>query len=177
MGDDAMLMLEPMVTDLTPGLRTAGFALAHALGSIQFGGTLCTMAAVVQSDGQRALYRYPAPTISESLTNAHEHLSGQIDHGARGALVYDGFVTTPDGKRSDALVVEMLGPGAARQGRFAQAYRPARRLGLPIVGRRIAVLGAPIIDEALEHPDPETAIIDGAQDHPFGGRLLKRSIT
>ena len=47
-------------------LPTAGFALAHAVGSIQLGGTLCTLAFVV-GDGERTIFRYEARTIPESL--------------------------------------------------------------------------------------------------------------
>jgi hypothetical protein len=164
-------MLEAMSADLGPALRTAGFALAHAAGSIQLGGTLCTLAIVVAEE-QHTLFRYEAPTIPDSVASAHEHLAGQIGDGAHGALVYDGFVTPTGEGRSDALVVEILGPGAALQGRLVQAYRPARRLGLPIVGRRFAGVGPPIIDESIEDGGAEAMVYDGARDHPFGARLF-----
>jgi hypothetical protein len=160
-----------MSADLSPALRTAGFALAHAAGSIQLGGTLCTLA-VVASDGQNTLFRYEAPTIPDSIANAYEHLAGRIGDGEHGALVFEGFVTPNGGERSDALIVEILGPGGVRQGRVMQAYRPAQRLGLPIFGRRFAALGPPVIDEAIEQGEAEAMVYEGARDHPFGARLF-----
>jgi hypothetical protein len=161
-----------VTTDLTPALRTAGFALAHAAGSIWLGGTLCTLA-VVNLDGQRQLFRYAAESIPESLQIAEEHLARNIGEGGCGALVYDGFVTLGDGRRSDALMVEIVGPGGVRMGRFVQPYWPARRLGLPVLGRAFAMAGRPIIDRSIESDDPETAIYSGAREHPFGARLLR----
>jgi hypothetical protein len=161
-----------MTTELTPALRNAGFALAHAAGSIWLGGTLCTLA-VVTLDGQRQLFRYAAESIPESIRIAEEHLASHIGEGGCGALVYDGFVTPDDGRRSDALMVEIVGPGGVRMGRFVQPYWPARRLGLPLLGRAFAIAGRPIIDWSIECDDPETAIFSGVREHPFGARLLR----
>jgi hypothetical protein len=135
-------------------------------------GTLCTLA-VVTLDGQRQLFRYAAESIPESIRIAEEHLAGRIGEVDCGALVYDGFVTPDDGRRSDALMVELVGPGGVRMGRFAQPYWPARRVGLPLFGRAFALAGRPIIDRSIESDDPETAIYRGAREHPFGARLLR----
>jgi hypothetical protein len=160
-----------MSTALTPALRNAGYALAHALGSIKLGGTLCTLAVGV-ADGRRTIYRYEARSIVESLATAHGHLADQIDTGAYAALVYDGFVTSSERGRTDALIVEIVGPHGIPLGRVAQAYQPGRRFGLPFVGRTCSVVGRLIIEDAIDHDDPTGAIRDGIRDHPYGARLF-----
>ncbi len=160
-----------MSTDLAPALRTAGFALAHAIGSIRFGGTLCTLA-IFENDGERILVRYEAENIPASVANAHAHLGEVIGESGHGVLVYDGFMTPANGERSDALIVEILGPKGEQKGHFIQGYRPARRFGLPIVGRGCTVLGAPFIDESIEDDNAQEVIYDGVRDHPFGARLF-----
>jgi hypothetical protein len=160
-----------MSTQLAPVLRTAGYALAHAVGSIRFGGTLCTLA-IREAGGTRTVYRYAARSIVESLAAAHGHLAQQVDAGAHAALVYDGYVTSADHGRSDALIVELLGPHGAPLGRIAQRYRPARRLGIPLIGRTCAVRGTPIIEESVDCDDSETQIYRGVREHPFGTRLF-----
>lgn len=160
-----------MSTQFAPVLRTAGYALAHAVGSIKVGGTLCTLA-VGEAGGVRTLYRYEARSIVESLAAAHGHLAQQLDTGAHAALVYDGYVTSGDRGRRDALIVEILGPHAAPLGRIAQAYRPARRFGLPFIGRTCSVLGNPIIEDSVDHEDPEAEIYKGVREHPLGARLF-----
>ena len=160
-----------MPADLTAALRTAGYALAHAAGSIQLGRTLCTMAIVV-SDGQHTIVRYESVTISESIAAAYAHLSEQLGDDAHAALVFDGFVRRPDEEHSDALVAEILGPGGLRHGRIVQAYRPSLRLGLPLIGRRWSALGPAILDESLNERGATERVFEGVRDHPFGARLF-----
>jgi hypothetical protein len=165
-------ILAAMSTALTPALRNAGFALAHGIGSIKLGGTLCTLAVGI-TEGRRTIYRYEARSIVESLAAAHGHLAHQIGTGAYAALVYDGFVTSSERERTDALMVEILGPHGLPMGRVAQAYEPGRRFGLPFVGRTCSVLGSLIIEEVIDHDDPASAIYEGIREYPYGARLFR----
>ena len=161
-----------MSDGLRDALGTAGFALAHGIGSIRFGGTLCTLAWVVEP-GRRTLVRYEAPSIPDSLVGAREHLAQAISEDGNAALVYDGFVTTAELGRIEPLLVDVLGPSAVRLGWFAQPYRPARRLGLPIIGSRLAVVGLPLLDESIEIEDAQEVIRGGILEHPSGTSILR----
>jgi hypothetical protein len=161
-----------MSTALTPALRNAGFALAHGIGSIELGGTLCTLALSV-IEGRRAMFRYEARSVDESVAVARSHLADQIADGSYAALVYDGFVTTIERKRTDALIVEVLGPHGLPMGLVAQPYQPGRRFGLPFVGRTCSVLGSLIMVESIDHDDPASAIYEGIREHPHGARLFR----
>lgn len=154
-----------------PVLRTAGFALAHACGSIGLGGTLCTLA-IVQQGERVTIGRYEAPTIPESIAAAHGHLADILADGDWAALVCDGYLTTPERPRSDALVTEVILPGGTIAGRITQAYRPARRFGLPIIGRRLRLVGGLVLDAGLADGDSRT-IESGMREHPVGDRLLR----
>ncbi len=130
-----------MGTDVASALRTAGFALAHAIGSIEHGGALCTLAIVMPDDRERFdLYRYEGPSIPVSLIGARQDLERRINEGSHGALVYDGYFADSQRSRTDALFVDILGPGAVRLGRVIQTYRPGRLSALPFVGRRATVI-------------------------------------
>ena len=154
-----------------PVLRTAGFALAHACGSISLGGTLCTLA-IVQQGERVTIGRYEAPTIPESIAAAHGHLADFLADGQWAALVYDGYVTTSERPRTDALLTEIILPGGTIARRITQSYRPGRRLGLPIIGRRLRLVGDLIIDSDLA--DDDTATIEaGMREHPAGERFLR----
>ena len=153
-------------------LQTVGFALAHALGSLRLGGTLCTLAVLQQADA-RSIGRYEAPSIPESIAAAHGHLTEALNEGHWAALVYDGFVTIPERGRTDALIAEVILPGGDVAGRVIQAYRRARRLGLPIIGRGPGLIGEAIIDPALDGGGAASAIEAGFREHPSGSGLLR----
>lgn len=160
-----------MSTRLTPVLRDAGWALAHAMCSIELGGTLCTLAAVTFAD-TRTIYRYSAPSIPASLAGAYQHLTEELVPGAHAALVFDGFVSSSTQERTDALIVEILGPRAERLGTVTQAYVPGRRFGLPLVGRRLSLVGGLGIERSIDHDDPESSIYEGVRQHPHGARIF-----
>jgi hypothetical protein len=167
-----------MDRDLTAELRTGGFALAHAAGSVETGEPLCTLA-FVASDDRRTWFRYEASSIPESVALAHGHLAEEVRDGAHAALVFDGTVTREDGTRTDAFLVEIIGPRGVRVGQFVQAYRAPRRRGLPLHLRatEIAILGRPIIEPSIGGDDAEAAILDGIREHRDGPRLFELART
>jgi hypothetical protein len=155
---------------LTATLRLAGFALGHAVWSVESGETLCTLAFVELADGSRELYRFEAPDIASSVDNAHELLAGRP--GVRAALVFDGYVTPEGGTRSDALLVELFEPLGTRAGRFFQPYHAATRSRIPFIGRAkgFGLAGAIVFDAStpltVEEEDAAIqAVLGGVREH------------
>lgn len=159
--------------EVTRLLRLAGVALAHAAWSVEDGETLCTLA-VVEAGGERAIHRYECHSIAESVEGAHRQLAEQLRPGDCAALVFDGYATREDGVRTNALVVELLGPGDEPRGRILQPYEAARRSRIPFVrrGSGFALLGDPIPSPDIPIRDAEQHILDGAREHPEGPRLF-----
>jgi hypothetical protein len=144
-------------------------ALAHALWSVEYGETLCTMAML--DDGERrVILRYEADSIPESVEQALADLKPRLVDGAVAALVYDGYYTPDDGERRDALIIELLAANASGEsantasqlGRIAQQYEPGRRALLRKSRAR------PIGKPSVIGPLPANAahvVIEGAQEH------------
>ena len=158
--------------------RTAGFALAHALGSVEGGETLCTLA-IVRRGEIIELVRYEAPTGPASVLGAHKDLSTRVGAGAHAALVYDGYATIDDVRR-DAMIVELIGPDGTVQARLIQLYRPARfgRLpgllrsrGAPLPGG-VQVIGQPTAEGPLPEGASE-ALTRGLAEHPYGRKAYR----
>jgi hypothetical protein len=158
------------MTELNPHLRLAGFALAHALWSVEYGDTLCTMA-MLESDGERTLTRYEADSIPESIEGALGDLKERLTPTSFAALIYDGYYTPEDGgERRDALIVELLrgkdaavtGNDAEQTGRIAQQYVPGRSALLRKT--RVKLAGKPYLIGPLP-PDAVDAVIEGAMEH------------
>ena len=108
-------------------LRLAGFALAHAVWSIEDGETLCTLALIERAGGGRELGRYEAPTIPDSLDAAFGDLEARLTGDDRAVLIFDGYITPEGGERTDALIADIFAPGMRHIGRIVQRYRPATR--------------------------------------------------
>jgi hypothetical protein len=106
-------------------LTLAGFALAHAAWSIADGERLCTLA-MAETGGRRELFRYEAPSIPASLENARTHLAGLATRIDAAALVFDGYASI-DGRRSNALVVQVFAAGIPAGNRLIQRYRARTR--------------------------------------------------
>ncbi len=168
---------EPHATMTEAHLRLAGFALAHALGSIDGGGTLCTLA-FVEREGQRELVRYEADSIPESIAMARSDLRNAMGSAGNAALVFDGYVTV-DRVRDDALLVDLITSGGTVVGTLVQRYRPGRfgavgllrALGVPLPGG-LAVVGQPISESPLP-PDASVALTRGLADHPYGRKAYR----
>jgi hypothetical protein len=159
--------------DAVAALRLAGFALAHAAWSVEDGETLCTLA-LIEVGGQRELARYEADSIPGSVDLAQADLSARLRNGGLAALVFDGFVTPPDGERTDALIVELIGSGGQGLGRVIQPYRAAKRSRIPLIGRAsgFAILGEPIVTDDIQVADAGRVLLDAAREHPQAARLF-----
>ena len=170
----------PASTDPTDAhLRLAGFALAHALGSIDAGGTLCTLAFVERQD-QRELVRYDADSIADSIALARNDLRTSLEQGGYAALVYDGYATVGD-VRHDALMVDLIDRDGTVVAQLVQQYRPGRLwpfgllrlVGLPLPGG-LVVVGDPIAQSPLR-PAASVEFTRGLADHPYGRRTYRLS--
>jgi len=164
-----------MTDDDMAALRLAGFALAHAAWSVEDGETLCTLA-MVEVRGDRELVRYEADSITESVDLAQADLGRRLENGGYAALVVDGYATPEGGTRTDALIVELLGPSGRSMGRVVQPYHAAHRSRIPFVGRAsgFAILGKPMVSDDLDVPDAESVLLESAREHPRAGRLFSR---
>ena len=80
-------------------MNFAGFALAHGVGGVSSGKTLCTMA-LVQCQKEQGLSQYPGP-IGASVAQAKAATEG-LDDLQRRAIIYDGLVTV-GGAESSAV--------------------------------------------------------------------------
>jgi hypothetical protein len=102
-------------------------ALDHGIDSVRSGGPLIPFV-IAERDGERALTRF-----------AHETLEGGLAAGLaavkreppgpdqRSVLVYDGYLTTPDGVRLDAIYAEALESDGTITV-MAQRYKPGKLL-------------------------------------------------
>jgi hypothetical protein len=140
---------------------------------VEDGETLCTLA-MIEVDDQREQARYEASSIPESVDLAHEDLRDQLRSGGHAALVMDGYATDEAGSRTDALIVELFGPGARSLGQIVQPYRAARRSRIPFVGRAsgFAIIGEPIISHEIQVPDAEAVLRESVREHPEGRRMF-----
>jgi len=155
--------------------RLAGVALAHALGSIEGGGPLCTLALVKTKDRMNFV-RYEAKTIPVSIVGARRDLRDRLASGGHAVLVYDGFATVDDDRR-DAMIVELIAQDGTALASLVQRYRPSRLGGLfglarafvPVPGG-VAVIGEPIPTQPIS--ESEAAFLrHGLAEHPEGRRL------
>jgi hypothetical protein len=170
---------EPDRLPIPDHLRLAGFALAHALGSIDGGHALCTLA-FVDRDGDRRLdlVRYPAASIADSVATARSDLRTRTGSTGIAALVYDGYVTM-DRVRSDALIVDLVMPDGTVVANLIQRYRPGRfsllailrMVGIPMPGG-LRVVGEPIADPSLDGAGA-TALWEGLREHRYGRKAYR----
>lgn len=168
-----------MSDDAVAALRLAGVALAHAAWSIEDGGMLCTLAMVDAGGESLELRRYEADSIPDSIVLAHLDLQQRLESGGHAALVFDGFFTPSDGERTDALIVELVGPAVQPLGKVFQPYRAARRSRIPLVGRATGfeILGEPIVTDDVQVPDAERILLESAREHPQGARLFTARVS
>jgi hypothetical protein len=140
-------------------MNFAGFALAHGVGGVSSGKTLCTMA-LVQCQKEQGLSQYPGP-VGQSVAQAKAATEG-LDDLQRRAIIFDGMVTV-GGTESSAVVVE-----AAWKDHLTRPLVVIQRYRSSPSGTDFAVVGEPMIATA---PDDEVeiaqreAVMEGARTH------------
>ena len=102
-------------------------AIDHGINSVRDGGLL-TPFVIIEREGDRSLVRFHADTLDDSVAQAIAKLTVEpITEGDRSVLVYDGYLTTPETGRMDAIFAEALeADGTVTI--FAQRYKPKARL-------------------------------------------------
>lgn len=109
--------------------------LEHGIDSVRDGEPLIPFV-LSERQGKRAVARYAAETLEAGIEQAVAAIRANPPEGGdRVVLVYDGWLTMPDGERFDAIYAEALDAEGAVSV-MAQPYRPKRFLrGLETIGR------------------------------------------
>jgi len=104
--------------------RLAGFFAAHGIWSVADGGTLTPLLGYEQTDGDRGMDRFAAHDTAEAVRAGQDALQANRRGSVRAVLVTDAYIRLDTG-RSDALIVEAVEYGPARQSlTMAIPYRP-----------------------------------------------------
>lgn len=117
--------MEPL-GELRPGDELTELALdslEHGINSVTDGGPLIPFA-FVEASGGRALRRFMADTLEDSIAAGRSALAQGVEGALRATLAYDGFVTLEE-QRTDAIYVEAFEVGTQRSFVFVQRYEPA----------------------------------------------------
>jgi NADPH:quinone reductase-like Zn-dependent oxidoreductase len=83
---------------------------------------------ITERSGERSLVRFVAETLEASIAEAVASIRADpVAQADRSMLVYDGFLTMPDGDRFDAIFAEVVEAGGLVTC-MAQRYKPKGRL-------------------------------------------------
>lgn len=109
--------------------RLMGFLAAHGVWNLSDGGALLPFVGWEKADGQRGHDRLVVADSDEAVARGRELLETNSWGATMAALVFDAYITLPDG-RSDALMIEGRRYGAAplTMG-LVVPYRPAEAPG------------------------------------------------
>lgn len=115
----------PEISNETADLLFA--ALDHGIDSVRGGGPLVPFV-IRESGGERVLARFVHETLEGGIAEAVAAIrANPPGEGERCVLTYDGYLTAPDGIRSDAIFAEALeADGTVTV--MAQRYRPGKML-------------------------------------------------
>ncbi len=94
---------------------------------------------ITERNGERTLTRFVDETLEAGIARAVASIKAlPMASGDRSVLVYDGYLTLPNGDRFDAIYAEALEAGDVVT-MMAQRYRPKRTL------RRFETVGNPAL--------------------------------
>ncbi|KVO53080.1 hypothetical protein [Burkholderia stagnalis] len=85
----------------------AGFVAAHAVWCLSDEDGLPPMAAFRAEDGQRTFERLVFDDAGVAIEHGRKHLESAPFGASDGVLAYDGLITTPAGKKLDAIILEI----------------------------------------------------------------------
>ncbi|MDH4075016.1 MAG: hypothetical protein OEY41_10795 [Acidimicrobiia bacterium] len=109
--------------------RLMGFLAAHGVWNLSDGGALLPFVGWERADGQRGHDRLVVANSAEAVARARELVEANSWEATMAALVFDAYITLPDG-RADALMVEGRRYGAAPLTLgLVVPYRPAEAPG------------------------------------------------
>ncbi len=97
---------------------------------------------ITERNGERALARYVDETLEAGLARAIASIKANPKVAERAVLVYDGYLTLPNGDRFDAIYAEAIEAGDVVTV-MAQRYKPKRMLrGFETVGNAALIPGS-----------------------------------
>lgn len=102
----------------------AGFFGAHAIWSLSQGEQLVPLLGFARDDKVRDMTRLEADTLEQAVEHGMAWLETNPDGVKRAVLVYDGYLTTQEGRR-DALLIEARDYEAGSGFSMAVPYRAA----------------------------------------------------
>lgn len=111
---------------MTDTFEIAGYFGAHAVWCVAEAETLIPMLAVQRRDASLQMTRFEGAKLDEAVNDARQQLEANAEGNIRAALLYDGYVTLPEG-RTDAVVVELVEYDSGRRASLALPYRHASR--------------------------------------------------
>jgi len=121
----------PEISPETANLLFLG--LDHGIASVRDGGPLIPFV-ITERNGERALARYVDETLEAGLARAIASIKANPKVAEGAVLVYDGYLTLPNGDRFDAIYAEAIEAGDVVTV-MAQRYKPKRMLrGFETVG-------------------------------------------
>jgi hypothetical protein len=110
-------------------VELAGYFCAHAVWCVADGETLVPILGFQNVDGTQSFRRLEGPELTECVAEGKAWLTAPPREVAVAVLIYDGFISLPDGK-TDALLLDMhsyVSDTAAIQ--MALPYRHAAKQG------------------------------------------------
>ncbi len=144
--------------------RLMGFVAAHGIWNLSDGGALLPFVGWERADGERGHDRLVVADSAEAVAQGRGLIEANSWGAVRAALVYDAYVTLPDG-RADALMLEGREYGAPPLALgLVVPYRPAEAAG----GFAVHTPRFNGVEGGDGEPDFERlrqAIFDGANGH------------
>ena len=151
--------------------QLAGYYAAHAIWSVSEGDTLLPLLAFEDEDGERSMSRLSSEELGDAVTQGQRALGDNVDDAARGALLYDGYVTLSSGK-FDAVFIEVKDYATRSGFMMAVPYRHASDpAGFGVHAPKFL---------RVEGPDPDFALLssqffEGVEAHEEGSRIWNLS--
>lgn len=155
--------------------EVAGYFAAHGIWSVASGGPLIPFVGLKHEGDEGKLVRFvDEQKLERAVEKAREHLESN-DEGARfGTLVYDAYVTLPEGK-TDALIVESRSYGQTPvRLTMAVPYRsPAHEDGFAVHRPKFLSFAGPT---APDYEALARAFFAGVDAHAEGAELWSKSL-
>lgn len=115
-------------------------ALDHGVNSVRNGGPLVPFVMT-----EKSLHRFENDLLEVAKEKAESYLS-QLSNEQVVALAYDGYITTEDGAKYDAIFIKAFDRHESRGILLAQRYKPKKFLG------KLETIGNPALVEYIDNP-------------------------
>jgi hypothetical protein len=109
---------------MNDAFELAGYFGAHAIWCVADAETLIPMLAAQRRDGSMHMDRFEGAELSTAVESAREQVELNDSDSLCAALLYDGYITLPQGK-TDAVIMEIVEYASGHRGVVAVPYRTA----------------------------------------------------